>query len=57
MQVRALACLNIKNLLDSRQQARTEELAQRWLMLDPQLRLQAKVRATKRESNKTNKQT
>ncbi len=41
--VRALACINVKNLLDSRQQARAEEMALRWLQLEPQLRAQAKM--------------
>ncbi len=41
--VRAMAALNVKNLVDSRNQARQEELAQRWLSLDAQLRQQAKM--------------
>lgn len=40
--VRALAGINIKNLVDSRNLAHFEELSKRWLMLDPQLRAQVK---------------
>lgn len=35
---RALAAIQIKNCVDSRSQERSDEMAKRWLSLDPQLR-------------------
>jgi importin subunit beta-1 len=42
-QVRSLAAINIKNLVDSRNAARQDEMNQRWLSLDAGLRTQAKM--------------
>ena len=41
-QVRALACIQMKNLIESRDDARSQELAQRWLGLDAGARGQIK---------------